>query len=147
MPVKSKICGISALGHPGDIDISDADALQMLDYARRILDFIDEKASEELRGSWELVRFGGSTEIGSTDEDPDPIESSTLPSRETIAPRFVGRQTELESLRNWLNDPYSRVWLLAGDGGKGKTAIAYEFAVSTSVQPPSRRRSHHLVEC
>ncbi len=123
-----------ALGHPGDIDISDADALQMLDYARRILDFIDERASEELRRSWELIRFGGSPEIGPTDEDPIPIESSTLPPRETIAPRFVGRQTELESLRNWLNDPYSRVWLLAGDGGKGKTAIAYEFAVSTSVQ-------------
>ena len=124
-----------ALGHPGDIDISDADALQMLDYARRILDFIDEGASEELRRSWELIRFGGSPDTGSTDEDRNPIESSTLPARETITPRFVGRQTELESLLNWLNDPHSRVWLLAGDGGKGKTAIAYEFAVSTSVQP------------
>lgn len=120
-----------ALGHPGDIDISDADAMQMLDNARRILDFIDESASEELRQSWEKIRFG------STEEDPNPIQTTNLPARETIAPRFVGRRTELESLQNWLKDPYSRVWLLAGDGGKGKTAIAYEFAVSTRDRPPA----------
>ena len=28
----------------------------------------------------------------------------------------------------WVGDPLSRRWLLTGDGGKGKSAIAYQFA-------------------
>ena len=36
---------------------------------------------------------------------------------------------ELEQLNQWLNDENSRLWLLAGDGGKGKSAIAYQFAL------------------
>ena len=63
------------------------------------------------------------------------LEGSTLPSRESIAPRFIGRQPELRKLNEWLEDSYSRVWLLAGDGGKGKTAIAYDFAEATRNQP------------
>ena len=125
-----------ALGHPGDLDISDADALQMLDYARRILEFINEAAAEEVRVSWELVRYGASQGLEEPAEDTRSIEASTLPARETIAPRFVGRHTELGGLNKWLEDPDSRVWLLAGDGGKGKTAIAYEFAVATRNNPP-----------
>ena len=124
-----------ALGHPSDVDMSDADALQMLDYARRILDFIDEPAAEVVRATWEQIRFGTLQNATDPDDDSRSIEASTLPPRETIAPRFVGRQTELGSLNKWLEDPDSRVWLLAGDGGKGKTAIAYEFAVATRNNP------------
>ena len=125
-----------ALGHPSDLDISDEDALQMLDYARRILAFVNEEAAQEVHRFWGLVRSGASPDLNEPAEDPRSIEASTLPARETIAPRFVGRHTELGGLNKWLEDTDSRVWLLAGDGGKGKTAIAYEFAVATRNNPP-----------
>ena len=65
------------------------------------------------------------------------LESATLPPRESIAQMFVGRQSELAELNDWLADQFGRLWVLAGDGGKGKTAIAYEFAVATVQDPPS----------
>ena len=64
------------------------------------------------------------------------VEASTLPSRETVAPSFIGRQEELRILTEWMGDKVSHLKMLAGDGGKGKTAIAYEFAVSTFNEPP-----------
>jgi len=48
-----------------------------------------------------------------------------LPPREQY---FVGRQKELSELWQWMKDGKSFRRALAGDGGKGKTAIAYEFA-------------------
>lgn len=49
-----------------------------------------------------------------------------LPHREQPA-YFVGRQNELVALWQWLRDSREFRCALAGDGGKGKTAIAYEF--------------------
>jgi tetratricopeptide (TPR) repeat protein len=54
--------------------------------------------------------------------------SSNLPPREEVASRFIGRVREINSLWQWFLEPEYRKWLLAGGGGKGKTAIAYEFA-------------------
>lgn len=119
-----------ALGHPAELSITDEDAMGLLDSARRILENFDSEGSADLSKLWEEVRRGGQTY--------NPLEGSTLPSRESIAPRFIGRQTELKALSEWVKDPHSRVWLLAGDGGKGKTAIAYQFAVATQQAPPSR---------
>lgn len=64
------------------------------------------------------------------------LESSTMPPRDLIVPRFVGREAELDYLNTWLLDPQSKMWVLAGDGGKGKTAIAYEFASRVRDQAP-----------
>jgi len=36
----------------------------------------------------------------------------------------------------WIREPEQRLWLLAGDGGKGKTAIAYEFATRVAEDAP-----------
>jgi hypothetical protein len=56
-----------------------------------------------------------------------PIDD-TLPPPEVIVVGFVGREDELNQLRAWFAGPVLRRWLLAGDGGKGKSSLAYEFA-------------------
>ena len=125
-----------ATGHPGEVDLDVQDALAMLDSARRILGHIDPIKAQRLGKLWDEVRMGPSPLATDSMEDQRIVEGSTLPSRESIAPRFVGRQSELADLTTWFRDPHSRVWLLAGDGGKGKTAIAYQFAVATRNEPP-----------
>jgi len=56
-----------------------------------------------------------------------------LPAREEVAFDFVGRGQELTELWIWFKDPYRKRWMLTGDGGKGKTAIAYEFATQVMI--------------
>jgi hypothetical protein len=51
-----------------------------------------------------------------------------LPDRVLICPRVVGRKSALDHLWQWLPDDLSRVKVLAGEGGIGKSSIAYEFA-------------------
>lgn len=53
---------------------------------------------------------------------------NNLPDRSLIYGEFVGRTSELEQLWSWFSDDFSRVRVLAGEGGLGKTSIAYEFA-------------------
>lgn len=53
---------------------------------------------------------------------------NNLPDRNFVCPRFVGREEVLDSLWRWLGDDLSRVKMLAGEGGLGKSSIAYEFA-------------------
>ena len=124
------------LGHPAETDVGKEDAARMLDSARRILESFDPDATARVAELWKSVVSVDGGISGEVVQEQRQLESSTLPSRETVAPRFVGRRAELEELKRWLNDPYSRVWLLAGDGGKGKTAIAYEFAESILREPP-----------
>ena len=51
-----------------------------------------------------------------------------LPPREDVFCEFVGRNAELEYLWGWVRDPNRKRHSLAGEGGVGKTAIAYELA-------------------
>lgn len=60
-----------------------------------------------------------------------------LPDRSFICPEFIGRETILSELFLWLADDFSCVRVLAGEGGLGKTSIAYQFASEVS-------RSHLL---
>jgi hypothetical protein len=66
----------------------------------------------------------------------EPLDNN-LPPKEAIVAHFVGRQQQLASLEQWLIDPDSRKWALTGDGGKGKTAIAYRFAESVVLAAAS----------
>ncbi|PMS38101.1 putative DNA-binding protein [Trinickia symbiotica] len=50
-----------------------------------------------------------------------------LPDRNFICPKFVGRTDVLRRLWTWLSDQFSYAKVLAGEGGLGKTSIAYEF--------------------
>lgn len=53
---------------------------------------------------------------------------NNLPDRSIICPQVVGRKNALEDLWKWLPDDLSHVRVLAGEGGIGKTSIAYDFA-------------------
>nr|WP_288358801.1 RNA-binding domain-containing protein [uncultured Pseudomonas sp.] len=57
----------------------------------------------------------------------EPTEHN-LPDRSAICSRFIGRGHDLGDLWKWLADDFSRVRLIAGEGGLGKTSIAYRFA-------------------
>ena len=123
-------------GHPSDQDVTEADAFVMLDAAKRILDLLDVDAAQLLAKHRDDIVSRESSADDSVPGISRVLVGSVLPPRETVAPRFVGRKEELASLQEWLNDPYSRSWFLAGDGGKGKSAIAYVFAVGAMNNPP-----------
>jgi hypothetical protein len=123
-------------GHPSDQDVTEADAFVMLDAAKRILDLLDVDAAQLLAKHRDDIVSRESSADDSVPGISRVLVGSVLPPRETVAPRFVGRKEELASLQEWLNDPYSRSWFLAGDGGKGKSAIAYAFAVGAMNNPP-----------
>jgi len=57
----------------------------------------------------------------------DPLYNN-LPDRSLICSHFIGRDNIIQELWRWLGDPLSYTKLLAGDGGKGKSSIAYEFS-------------------
>lgn len=58
-----------------------------------------------------------------------------LPDRNFICPRFIGRDQTVNALWRWLGDDLSHVKVLAGEGGLGKSSIAYEFAERVSETP------------
>lgn len=53
---------------------------------------------------------------------------NNLPDRNFICARFIGRKYQIEELWAWFADEFSHVRVLAGEGGLGKTSIAYQFA-------------------
>jgi hypothetical protein len=55
-----------------------------------------------------------------------PVEG-LLPDRSFICQDFIGREDILQKLYDWLKDDYGCVRVIAGEGGLGKTSIAYEF--------------------
>lgn len=62
----------------------------------------------------------------------DPLENS-LPDRSLVCANFVGRNIDMSQLWTWLSDDFSRVKLIAGEGGLGKTSLAYHFAEQISI--------------
>lgn len=124
------------LGHPAEVDLTPREGADLLSAAANILQRIDPDAAQKVERLW-LSVVSNVSEVGIDPVQPAKVvEASTLPARETVVPRFIGRQTELEELGVWFKDPFARAWFLAGDGGKGKTAIAYQFAVSVLEEPP-----------
>lgn len=120
------------LSHPSEQDLSDEDCFQFLDCARRVLmrlALVDE-ASEIASLIAEVYGDPAVNQSGR------PQLDDSLPPRESIVVQFVGRNRELEELEEWFMDPVSRRWALAGEGGKGKTAIAYNFAVNLKLLAP-----------
>lgn len=55
-----------------------------------------------------------------------------LPDRNFICPKFIGREKSVDALWRWLGDDLSHVKVLAGEGGLGKSSIAFEFAERVS---------------
>ncbi len=120
------------LSHPTEADFSAEDAFVLLDCAKRVLIRIGvEDAAEQVRHLMERLLTGPPGEI---DAD-DPLEDR-LPPKDSVVVDFIGRHHELEELWAWLSDPAGRRWALAGEGGKGKSALAYSFALDVKAKAP-----------
>ncbi|WP_415916575.1 ATP-binding protein [Xanthomonas arboricola] len=59
-----------------------------------------------------------------------------LPSRSFICAKFIGRFELMASLWAWLNDEFQYAKVIAGEGGKGKTSLAYEFVTQVAQYAP-----------
>ncbi|NNB95033.1 hypothetical protein HI113_14125 [Corallococcus exiguus] len=121
------------LSHPAETDFPFEDAFILLDCARRVLQQVNLQADAGKVGHLTAQLSGRST--ASDIDTKRPLEDR-LPPRETIVVDFVGRTTELDALRTWFADPLSRRWVLVGDGGKGKSALAYAFAEEIKQRAP-----------
>lgn len=120
------------MSHPPEQDFGLQDAFRMIDCAFRVLEALELPESIQLKNIIDDLFSGQSRE---SMESLDPLQHS-LPARESVVVDFVGRNEELQQLSEWLNDPDARRWAIAGEGGKGKTAIAYEFAAGVRFRPP-----------
>lgn len=120
------------LSHPSEGDLPREDAFQLLDCARRVLHCLglpDEAA--KIQALIDKI-LGGNSSLG---RQKVALEGR-LPPRESIVVGFIGRDKELAELRNWFMDPVTRRWALAGEGGKGKSALAYSLALEIKEEAP-----------
>jgi tetratricopeptide (TPR) repeat protein len=114
------------MSHPGDEDLDPFDALRAVDNALRVARHLKlSDTVEALEGHrHQLSAF--TADLAASLSGDSAAEG--LPPRDTVVVDFVGRRQELGQLREWLIDPQAKRWLLTGDGGKGKSAIAYQLA-------------------
>jgi tetratricopeptide (TPR) repeat protein len=119
------------ISHPGEIDLSILDAIQAVDSARRVVQIFDTKTASQIQNICKLLM---TLERG--DSDPSRLLEDNLPAPESIVADFIGRIEQLEELYSWFNDLVQKRWLLAGAGGRGKTAIAYRFATQIKYSAP-----------
>ena len=113
------------VSHPTTEDINYEDALNVLHNARKVLDFclLPEASSQ--------IMHLQKTLLGGFSHNTENILTE-LPPPDEVVMEFVGRHRELATLNEWLNNRLSSRWALSGEGGKGKSAIAYAFAKSIS---------------
>jgi hypothetical protein len=67
-------------------------------------------------------------QLGMTPSSRKKIIDHNLPDKNFICPRFIGRFNIIQELWAWFGDEFQYYKVLAGEGGKGKTSIAYEFS-------------------
>lgn len=113
------------LSHPTKADFNFEDSANVLYCARKVLDLckLEEPASQILKLERKLL--GGIYFL------EDQVVTS-LPHEDEIVTHFVGRHRELLELNRWFGNAHLKRWALSGEGGKGKSAIAYSFARSLS---------------
>lgn len=116
------------MSHPPEADLSREDAFRVIDSARRVLLTLNLPDAETLQRQ--------ANDIWSGAAEPVTPLAARIPASDAIVQRFIGRETELLDLWRWLADRDARRWLLVGDGGKGKSALAYEFACSVRDRAP-----------
>ena len=130
-----------ALGHPAEADMTPQEGADLLSNAEYILRLINKDAAQKVNDLWQTV-VGPNKTIQPTVVEPNEttqrLPCPYFPKREEmVTVPFVGREDELKWLRDWLGgqDLY-HCRVLVGDGGKGKSAIAYEFAREVSRKRP-----------
>ena len=116
--------GRDPLSHPVDEEISSQEAQHLLYSCQEILKWLgcDGEAAELAKLADQLDR----------DEPGATSVLRQLPSEDSIYLEFVGRDILLTQLFECFENPDNKRCLLAGDGGKGKSAVAYRFAQSVS---------------
>jgi tetratricopeptide (TPR) repeat protein len=134
-PVKSKLLGNiksikdgrDPLSHPVDEEIPYDEAFGILIDAKQVLSALGfEKQASELAAL--------STELAGGPPEAPPVLRQ-LPTQDSIYLEFVGRTGLLDQLGACFREPDNRRCLLAGDGGKGKSAVAYRLAQQLSQAP------------
>lgn len=111
--------GRDPLSHPVESDISFQEAQHLLYCAQEILKWMggaDEATAVAVLAS----------QLG-TQESELQVQLRRLPSEDSIYLEFVGRNLLLKELGECFSNPDNRRCLLAGDGGKGKSAAAFKF--------------------
>ena len=128
--VKAIKDGRDPLSHPVEEEIPFEEAHHLLIEAKQILKWLGyETQAAELSALAGQLNGGGS-------EKPETLSVvRRLPSEDSIYREFVGRDTLLKDLALCFANPDNRRCLLAGDGGKGKSAAAYRFAQQLSAAP------------
>ncbi len=123
--------------HPGDADMPVTEALHITENVIRLLRKLsldrDVLAVEEIQRR--LLRRAAASLPVDDDASTAPL-TDNLPASDQIYDHFVGRETELEQLWKWFAREDKACWVLVGDGGKGKSAIAYHFARSVRMDNP-----------
>lgn len=82
-----------------------------------------------------LSAFLGSARVAAHATAAKEPSAVTLPLSPTA---LLGRGTEMETLRQWLSDPASRLITLIGPGGVGKTRLVLELARAIAEEGASR---------
>jgi predicted nucleic acid-binding Zn-ribbon protein len=126
-PVKTRLLGNlkaikdgrDPLSHPVEQEISFEEAHFLLYAAQEVLKWLGCSAqATELSALAAQLRDG---------EDKSTLVLRRVPSEDSIYLDFVGRNTLLQELMDCFANPDNKRCLLAGDGGKGKSAAAYRF--------------------
>ena len=109
--------------HPPESDLPLFDALRTADTASRILRMLRldsaVKDLEEIRS----VLLARAVEDRVPDESKPTSVLSTLPPREEMYDKFIGREGELEELWSWYSDPESHRWVLVGEGERASLRL------------------------
>ena len=92
-------------------------------------------AALDLTGPMRDALFG-SARIRTTDTAVADLTSVPLPLSPTV---LVGREADLQTLREWLADSMARLITLTGPGGVGKTRLALELARGFSDRESATR--------
>lgn len=132
-PNKSKLLGNlkvikdarDPLSHPVNQEIPYDEAFGILIDCRQVLSALGLRIDEQEVSRLCETLVGGRQMISVV---------RTLPTQDSIYLTFVGRELLLRDLENCFGDHDNRRAVLAGDGGKGKSALAYRFAQSFSHQ-------------
>ncbi len=133
-PVKARFMGNlkaikdcrDPLSHPVEDEVPVQEAQHLLYCAQEVLKWIDY-----INEAKELASLGDRLVGVDTDEQS---QLRRLPSEDSIYLEFVGRNSLLRDLSECFANPLNKRCLLAGDGGKGKSAAAFRFVQNL---PPS----------
>ena len=116
------------LAHPPLDDLSPRDLAYYTRLAQRVLEELglpeDARQLEEI-----LIE----------DEKPRSIQlEAAIPPPSTIVRDFIGRADELRTLAEWFSSDDEPVRVIAGIGGTGKSALAYQVALEQTRLPVTR---------